>query len=644
MVPGGVTELIWHFVAHFRIIDDIARDRLVYEDPAHEKPLDDYATKLPNFDVTPDLDEFHTAPIAPPWIEAVKDPVGDRLHLVKPLLPAPIDDDSGAAGRLPQPPISVGGGGGGGGGFRLDVVHAPGGEQTFVQIHQLNMLSETNIILAGCGTSDLSAIVTSQMMQLNVHTELVLQQMADNANHQIPTQWWIPQDNAGVTAFIQHFDKEQSEPGATPPAHSVTPGYYLNGVLQNPAPDAPHPLLGATHHHATGHGLGVWVDAGSNDVFNGAQIVDLSASAHTMIVLGNYYHTDAIFQTNSTMGGTYVTAPHGHASHVAVGHDTTTNIADFIHHPGVWSSVHATFAGPHWHVDVVHGNYYSIHTATQTNYLMNNNIVVQEGGHNHYDIVTGANQQGNIAQLFDGSIHYDLIVVAGAYHGMNVIFQNNILLNYNDVTQHMYGTDPAHSVAAGQNALLNAATIHDYGGDKFLPMNKGLDGLVSSLGNGDASLDPANGTLIPGSGGTFNVLYITGDFYDINALWQVNVVSNINLIVQLLHAPSHAALELHPNDKGTLSATVGHNSLTNYGAIVAAGPTEAYVGGHAYNDTILVQANLLPTDSKQMIVHDTNTLVPELIAFVDDKQSGEPHPHPVAHPLHHDDAMANVMH
>jgi hypothetical protein len=88
-----------------------------------------------------------------------------------------------------------------------------------------------------------------------------------------------------------------------------------------------------------------------------------------------------------------------------------------------------TYTGPNWRVDVVTGDYYNVHAVVQDNYLFHNDVIAQTSADTRYDLVGGHDQLGNLAQIFDGTIHYDLIVVQGAHHGMHVIFQNNILAN-----------------------------------------------------------------------------------------------------------------------------------------------------------------------------------------------------------------------
>ena len=58
---------------------------------------------------------------------------------------------------------------------------------------------------------------------------------------------------------------------------------------------------------------------------------------------------------------------------------------------------------------------------------------------------------------------------------MNVIFQNNILLNNDNIVMSADGADPSQSVSSGHNRLLNeAGIIENYGGDNFDDLPAGL--------------------------------------------------------------------------------------------------------------------------------------------------------------------------
>jgi hypothetical protein len=542
--------------------------------------------------------------------------------------------------RLPMP---GGGGGGNHGDHHIKVAYQPGGEQTEVEVRQHNIMYDNDTMLPAGAVFPADGLTA----RLDTDAMTTLQHMADDANTHIPTDWWIPQNGTAAVEFLTAHDTAWADGGGAPDANSVQPGYYLNGVLQDPAPLAPDatPLPAAASLPDTGHGLGQWATLGSNDSTNAALIVDVSESARTMIVMGDYFKTNAMFQTNTTIDHDHVSASGGQGTpSVTSGGDVANNIADFVEHPGIYSTIPVTYAGPNWSVDVVNGDYYNVHSVVQTNYLFDNDVITQTSADTHYDLVGGANQLGNLALIVDGTIHYDLIVVQGAYHGMNVIFQNNLLLNNDQIKMAADGTDPSQSVNSGENNLLNEGTIENYGGDHFSLLSADAKTIDDLLAGGATSLDPSLGNAIAGNGGTFHVLYITGDYYDVNAIWQTNVTSDVNVIYQLQNQPSAGAMSYHPDGTVTQSVSTGSDRLANDAAIIDVNPDNTYVNGQVYTDSILVQANLLPAGQDHAVNADTHALVPELIAFVNDSQD-ETHMTPTTIPASvQADPIASMLH
>ena len=648
MIPGGVSESIWHFIAHFRIVHDIDRDRIDYDPSSSRRQSDDYTTLRPEDVYRPEIDDLDGHRILPPALAPLDELLHDRILPIKARSSFPEPEFEDYLGP-PGSPVRPGGGGGGGGGGQhreVTVTYEPGGEQTQLQIKQYNLLSDNDVDFQGHGTLPVIDGITAQLV---VHADAVLHEMADGANNVIPQAWWMTQSGEGAVDFLQTHDAER---GGTPPAHSVEPGYYLNGELQVPEPVPPNPPLELYHKADLGSGVGQWAEAGANTSFNGALIVDLTESGQTMIVMGDYHSTNAIFQTNSLIDHDHVNVAGGMVSAPSTGNDTTDNIADFSQKPGLYSAIPAHFGGWDWHVNVVNGDYYSVHTVTQTNLLMDNDVVVQTGSQTHTEAVAGANGQVNLAQIFDGDIHYDLIIVGGGYHGMNVIFQNNILLD-NDQIQQLAGgsgsshelsggSDSSHAANSGDNQLTNAATIEQFGGDKFLPMNDDLMSIVAAISGGASSLDPSWTKILAGPDGVINVLYVSGDYYDVNAIWQTNVTSDVDVMLQLMH-PTADKASAHPDDPSTQSASTGGNKLTNEAVIVDVAASRTYVNGDAYSDTILIQANLLPTGLDHTVNGDTHTLVTELVAFVAETQNEAPAAQAVVGPPP-DDPIANVLH
>jgi hypothetical protein len=124
-------------------------------------------------------------------------------------------------------------------------------------------------------------------------------------------------------------------------------------------------------------------------------------------------------------------------------------------------------------------------------------------------------------------------------------------------------------------------------------------------------------------------------------VWQTNVTSDVNVMYQLQKQPS---LAHDPHGATTQSVITGNNSLLNDAAIIDVNPTNTVVGGQVYTDSIMVQANLMPTDHDKAVMADTNALVTELVAFVNDAPN-ETCPPPAAIPASvHADPMASMLH
>ena len=645
MASASFVEIIAHFWGYLRIFEDVARDRIEYDESLASRPSDDYTTPRPHYDhpVTPDDIDILPSPAPAPIpddldhfarahpIKALKD-LPDPEPDVVPLSPAP-----NILMPMPMP------GGGGGGDFHIRVQYQPGDEQSEVEVHQHNiMFNDTTMLPA-----DAVLPADGLTVRLDADALATIQHMADDANAHIPGDWWIAQNGTAATSFLTAHDANWTANGGAPDTNSVQPGYYLNGVLQDPATPAPDqtPLAAAAALPDTGHGLGQWAVLGSNDSTNAALIVDLTHAARTMVVMGDYFKTDAMFQTNTTINHDHISVSGGlDTPSVTTGDNVATNIADFVQHPGIYSTIPVTYAGPNWSVDVVNGDYYNVHSVVQDNYLFHNDVIAQTSADTHYDFVGGNNQLGNLAQVFDGTIQYDLIVVQGASHGMNVIFQNNLLLNNDQIKMAADGTDPSQSVTSGHNNLLNEGTIEDYGGNNFSPLSADARTIDSLLAGGATSLDPNLGHAVAGNGGTFHVLYVSGNHYDVNAVWQNNVSDDVNVIYQLQNQPSASAMSCHPDETVTQSVSTGHDRLANDAAIIDVNPDNTYVNGHVYTDSILVQANLLPAHQDNALKADTHALVPELIAFVNDTQDAGHHAPTIVPTVAHNDPMASMLH
>jgi hypothetical protein len=645
MASASFVEIISHFAGYLQIFHDIARDRVEYDESLAPRPSGDYTTLRPNYDYRIVPEDMETA--AGPVPELMPD---DPIHFVRgrplKLLGNPEDDDSDFFPRsapnvpLPKPP---GGGGGGGGNVEhhVTVKYQDGGPETQLTAHQYNFMHDDDVNLP----ADALAVVAPLIERLNSDAMTIIEELAADANAAIPVDWQMPQTDGGATDFLRAYDAARADGGGEPDAHSVTPGYYVNGELQE-RPSEETPPAEAPELPDTGHGIGQWASLGNNFSINAALIVDIGESARTMVVMGDYFKTDAIFQTNTIMDDDRVRISGGDREPSSTSdQDVATNIADFVQNPSIYTGFSAQFAGPNWIVDVVDGDFYSVHAVAQVNLLSDNDVATQVSSSSHYNLVSGYNTQGNLAQIIDGSVEYDLIIIKGSYHGLNVIFQNNILLDNDKIKMAADGADPSQSASSDNNNLLNDATIANYGGDAFDELPGNLELIQRLLDAGMTSLDPELAGALIGHGGPLKVLYITGDYYDINAAWQTNITSDVDVMYQLQNQPVADLLALDPDGAVTQSVTTGGNELVNDAAIVDVNPDATYVGGQIYTDSILVQADLVPTASDSAVNGDTHALVTELIAFVDDhsQDTASPPPAAIANSVQ-SDPMASVLH
>jgi hypothetical protein len=638
MVPGGVTEIIWHFAGYFHFIDETMKDRFIYEDGATGVRPDDYVLDLRDSTLKPDLAEFDTDKIPHPSIETSdafkpSEALRPGLYPIRALPETETDSDS--ARKIPIKKLHPAGASAAEGHMvdrKISLTYESGGEQQLLEINQANSNNDDDelLVVPNSGVTDLH----------DIDIDATLQDMIEGAEAQTPDNLALPQQGTAAAAeFIAARDAGTAESGVGGD-NSVTPGRYVNGERQDetepPAtPEEPAvPDLSAK---------GQWAELGGNESTNAALIVDLKEGTNTMIVLGDFFKTNAIVQTNCFIDNDQIDVGGGVPALVTGDGNKADNIAEFEQRPGVFFEMSGYFAGLQWNVDVVQGNFYDINLVTQKNLLQDNDVAVLESENVHYEAHLGENEQLNLTQIFDGEIKYDLIVVLGSFHGANLIFQYNVLLD-SDILKLLYGGEAgdttSQSAESGQNILLNDAAIVSYGDDTFASVDDELDDLLAALASQASTLDPSYGWLVPGNGsGVLNVLYVTGDYYDINAIWQINVIADVDTAIQYLNGEP-------PADDGTLtqSASSGGNEVSNDAIIVDVGSTSSLVGGEVYQDTILVQANLVADDQDKIVYGDPTQLVSEIVAFTGEEDT-EPQTDltDARAPILQDDTMGSIL-
>ena len=654
MVPSGVAEiveLIWHFAGYLRIQPDgVARIKINYEGAAAKNledddartPTDKSSKSLP-VDIDSDASPVAIFPDADDYSWQV-----DLRHFSSKPSKFP---DLPKAGAKPQevPPLQpmAGGGGGGGGGDSFEFIFKwPGPIQEVVDLKQINILHD----------DDQASVGPLELEVAPLDAAPVLAPMLDDAQNAVPVRFEPEHnDTSSVLEFVNKRDSHPVETQTENAPYVVAAGKYVNGELQNPdtdvhqltnekidaisaaldAVDGPPPLPSGDH---TGMHIQD-MSLGSNIAANDASVISHAGLCGSMLVLGNTYQTQAIFQTNVLVQSDQIEVKSGGEGGVNFMPNLVQNIADFSHTgalEGPWTADGPLF----WQVDVINGSFYDVKCMTQTNYITDNDTVSQTQSIGLSFVMAGSNDQINTIDFNTLSSQYDLIVIEGSYHYLGMINQTNVVLDLNHVWQDGTGSAAAdQNIAAGDNALINDASIVYVGSTGSQAVTDGMVDLAHIL----ASDAKPNGSQIaaafPDLVGAVHVLYVKGDYYDINYLAQTNVISDADAAAQLLTSGS-----------GQQSVSTGNNQAINVASIVDAGSlTTPYVQGQAYSDTILIQTNIISTDH-QITTNDPAKLVPELVAFTGNdnadqhQQTDAPQLFAPADSQHHNDVLAGTLH
>lgn len=392
------------------------------------------------------------------------------------------------------------------------------------------------------------------------------------------------------------------------------------------------------------------LNTGSNALVNSATVVNEALTGGVFATAGNHFSLDAIIQINAWSDSSSIGASlsgWGNASQQSA--TAAFNIADMLRidtgddaasaHPA-----HTIFPKA-WAVTEINGNFVSLNWVQQFNFVTDNDTVVASASHGvTTNVGTGGNQDFNDLSIADLGKYYDLVLVGGNYYDANIITQTNVLLN-NDIVGSVAGfqTTGHGSISTGGNLLWNNAAITSvgHGGVDALPVDYART--LDNFANGDHTLSSGvlNDSAFQGLAG-LRVLYISGSIYNLQYVQQTNVLGDSDQVALAMNAA-------HPTIDGNWSITTGSNALVNSAQIIAADPaSKTYVGGDHYSDEMLVQTDIIRTDHVLQSAN-ADHLVNEAVAFLSDDMIAPHPPDAVSHltdPLNvhpgHNDIMQSV--
>lgn len=623
MLQGGVTELIWHFAGHLHLTDELGRARFQYEDmKAQQNALELEFEDSDDAPRTSDLEELGSGNSGVFW------PNGEPYGLpVRDFEPPVVMDNPLAADvsfsvdlsqtiriyspGLVQPGIGFV--------FGPNVTRQEGGDETNVDVDQYNLLNDNDRFGVKTG------LTIQEVSGVNIYQEL--DTMRGLAAAAVPEDLF-PAGGGNITVVGANLadilgDKAQS--GEDPV--NVEMGLYVNGVLQSEAAEeepgdetadetgegdrregAPPPIAEQPDGWKPGDPGLVAAELGSNTAYNGAIIVDADEGVGTFVVLGDYFKTNVIAQTNVYTDSDHVRIGGGQPGaqpSVLFDENTTTNSANFVTE-ALFEEVidYRGFTGYKWNIDLSYGDYYDIKSLYQENVIYSNDITCQYSQGTYQRLMVDENGQWNASTVTDYGNSYDLIVVLGNYYSGNFIHQTNILLDSDWVVMSSGEDGGSQTVYAGQNALTNEASITYYGLNGFGEISAGFEAFLRGLETRD-NISPEEWWSYSGSGSTeMNVLFVTGNYYDINYIEQLNLI-----------ADADAAMQLGLNGDDQFVST-GGNTATNLATIVDVGAYgDQYVGGEVYEDWTLIQTNIVSSDEDTITYGDSDQLAGEVVAF-----------------------------
>lgn len=660
----GATEIIRLFAGHFHLSNETGRLRESYDEfMAHRARGDFDPGGHDAVHKTPDLDEFHTfSRFVDPYSEPPSligygplsaDPLRSEARPldINPIIDNALPHELAAPGAplliaaptLLQIEIEFGE-------LAIHVTYDTGGDQHLIQVQQLNVMWDNDIAIPeGWSAEALQALQFRDVAE-------TLQDLHDQAVAAAPPEFSDVSFNTGsLISFAGEYDAEWEASGETTRS-DVEPGVYVNGELQLEDAELPVFPVGLGDDEETEDPYptdvpGQILTAGSNLAANVAGIFDINHGIGTLVVVGDYFRTDAIVQLNLYVDDDDITYAGDGVFQIEGDGNEAFNIATFLDtDAGVPSFAGSNiFPGIDWYVDVLDGDLYDVSVVSQANWLYDNDVSVQDNYLTNYQLLMGANEQGNFTEIITIGENYDLVIVLGDYHELNLIYQKNILLDpdtlkvlgYDDAFGDGDGlTDP--SITTGANWLQNEALIEQWGTQSYQELTPAWEALIAQLNAGDTELDPSVGVGIPNFGDpAFNILLITGDVYDINAIKQENVVADADVALQFMPTAGADA------DPAMQVASTGENALGNFATIVHTGPAaDYYVGGDFYEDELLIQTELIASNDDTVTGSDPDVLANELVAFTSPPEEDGHDEDVVAVPVHdsaHSDVLGNVL-
>ena len=362
------------------------------------------------------------------------------------------------------------------------------------------------------------------------------------------------------------------------------------------------------------------VTAGSNLLVSVASVVNTGVISSVTAVIGNYHQVDAISQAFVYSDNDDIASVLRSSGHSAEEAGTVAkNIAVFEHstyetsNPVETDPADPTFPTA-WRVSVIDGDVSFVQWIEQYHFVSDNDTMTVTTTGSEATVLTGGNTSINFSSYFGMGMQYDLVIVGGNVLDINSITQISLLYD-NDWVRAEGGVGSGADIQTGNNLIWNYASIHNVGTDNpFGAMPDYMVEAQKAIEDRDPNMPEGLSFDLNFQGyAGLNVLYITGNLYDMTVIKQVSILGDSDDVTQ-------AASELLKNSAdATVTIDTGSNAVVNIAEIVdydSFGHT-TYLAGQLYSDAILIQGGLVEHDTTQPHPAD-DRLANEVIAFLND--------------------------
>ncbi|MFD1745459.1 hypothetical protein ACFSE1_08315 [Rhizobium helianthi] len=656
MYADKITDMIAHFIGHFEMVTEEMRLRVTpnggstINTPARSPDVDgpsapDFASDLILDDYNPQVKYAgpHLTLMPAKWIPQRLDQQEKQSDSPN----SPGDLDPAAAKAMTPPPLDVP--------DVLKVYVGPG--SALSHMAQVNLLQDDDYLNL---VDSLRDTVDLQFVNQRLHDYTVLASAKTPFSELHRTDGYeglqaiwgkshafaeiITGDKPGQLAGSPEDALEQGNHSLAT-AGPVLSGVFVNGQLVSALPvlDDLMPERGiaapsgkpeksdvSLEENSSAHNTLV-VAAGANVSANIVNLTNVGIVTPTLTVMGDYHQLNVISQS-------YVYSDHDSISHPAGGDSRQDVLSDPYQSLGTTSLNVASFSQSQWgssgsqsessredepvfpqswRVSVVDGDVSFVQWIEQYNFVTDNDQMKLTFTGTDTSVIIGGNAVVNLSSYLGLSLQYDLVIVGGNVLDMNIISQISVLYDNDWISAASYGE--GFTAQTGNNLIWNGASIHEVGmPDRFESVQQDMRDAVDAIENRDASM-PASLAQNENFEGLshLDVLYITGNLYEVSVVKQVNVLGDADHVRQLANdAASHSP-------GATISVDTGSNAVVNIASIMDydsfGGST--YVGGQLYSDSVLIQSGIIE-DDETVPQATLPRLANEVIAFLGD-EAGE---------------------